>query len=144
MDEVATAVRVSRDDFKKVTNYRGPDIEAGAFDSLFLRAWKPDGAQTNYQVYVADYYTSEWRFYTSADDSDGTRLNVTLIDREVGSCSRYGGCSHFEHMGINITRDYLERKAESGMTFQISGRGGKEVFFIPGFHIKGFLASTPK
>lgn len=144
MEDAATAVRVSRDDFKKMTDYRGPDVAEGSSDTLFIRAWKADGQPTRYQVYVADYYNSEWRFYTSAYDSDGTRLDVTLIDRQVGSCSRYGGCSHTEHMGINVSRDYLEQKAESGMRFQISGRGGQEVFFVPGFHIKGFLASTPK
>lgn len=142
-EDTAAAVQVSRDDFKKVTRFDGTDIADGTTDILFIRAWKADGMPTKYQVYVADFYTGEWRFYESAYDSDGTNLDVTLIDRKVGSCSRYGSCSHHEHMGINVSREYLEKKSDSGMSFQISGRGGQAVFFVPGFHIKGFLARTP-
>ena len=128
----------------KVTWYNGADIFDQAYDTVFLRAWKNDGAPSRYQIYVADYYGGEWRFYESAYDSNGTRIDTTLIDRKVISCGSYTGCTYAEHMGLNVTRDYLERHAATGMTFQISGRAGKEIFYIPDFHIQGFLASTPK
>jgi len=143
-EDTAAAVQVSRDDFKKVTHFTGTGIGDGSDEVLFLRAWKADGMPTRYQVYVADFYRSEWRFYESAHDIDGNTLDVTLIDRKVGACSRYSGCSHHEHLAINISREYLEQRVPSGMSFQISGKGGKEVFFVPGFHIAGFLASTQK
>lgn len=144
MEEVALTVQVSRDDFKKKTSFNGPRIPAGPFDTLFLRAWKLDGQPTQYQIYVADYYQAAWRFYTSAHDSDGMRFDVTLISRDVGSCSRYGGCSHFEHMALNVTRDYLEAAASKGVTFQISGKTGDQVFSVPPMHVAGFLASVPR
>lgn len=144
MEEVALAVRTSRDEFKKMTRFTGPDIAVGTFDTLFLRAWKPDGQPTRYQIYVADYYDGEWRFYSSANDSNGTRMDVTLIDRKVGSCSRYGGCSHFEHLALNVSREYLEAAVTTGISFQLSGKAGEQVFNVPPMHVAGFLASVAK
>lgn len=144
MEEVALAVRTSRDEFKKMTRYTGPDIAAGSSDTLFLRAWRHDGQAPSYQIYVADYYVGEWRFYTSANDSNGTRMDVTLIDRKVGSCSRYGGCSHFEHMALNVSREYLEAAVTTGISFQLSGKAGEQVFNVPPMHVAGFLASVAK
>lgn len=138
---VAGAISVQRDDFKKVTNYKGPDAAVGMFDSLFIRAWKTDATgNVDYQIYVIDYYDGEWRFYNSAYDSNGNRLDTTQISQDVGSCSAYRGCSHFEHLGLNVTREYLEKNQENGIRFKVSGKAGEEVFFIPSAYIKAVLS----
>lgn len=137
---VLGAISVQHDDFKKITTYKGPNVLYDIFDQVFLRAWKSDATGIiSYQIYVMDYYNDEWRFYNSAYDSNGISLNTTLISRDVFSCSRYG-CSHKEHLGLNVSREYLEKNQYSGIRFKVSGKAGGEVFFIPGGYIKAFLS----
>lgn len=133
-------VRVERDDYKKVTNFRAINAAANRFETLMLRAWRHDGGELIYQIYVTDYYsTGSWRFYEEAHDRSGHRFDVTLIGREVGSCSAYSGCSHFETVGLNIERAYLERHQESGIDFRVSGRAGTADFFLPPEYVQSFL-----
>lgn len=137
---VSSAISVQRDDFKKITNYKGPNASPDILDQVFLRARKADATGSiTYQIYVMDYYNGDWRFYNSAYDSNGNSLDTTLISRDVGSCSRYG-CSHEEHLGLNVSRAYLEKNQDSGIRFKVSGKAGEEVFFIPGGYIKAFLS----
>jgi hypothetical protein len=104
---VSSAVSVQRDDFRKITNYKGPNASSNTLDQVFIRAWKTDATGSiAYQIYVMDYYDGDWRFYDSAHDSNGNSLNTTLISRDVDSCGRFG-CSHREHLGLNVTREYL-------------------------------------
>ncbi len=131
-------IKVSYDEFKKLTKYEGSNVATGA-DVVFLRAWKPDKSPMVIQIYVMDYYHDEWRFYHSAWDSDGIKLDTTQISRDVGTCSRYSGCSHYEHLGLNVTREYLEKHRRTGVRFQLSGKAGEEVFSIPAAHIDAFL-----
>jgi hypothetical protein len=136
---VARAISVNRDEFKKVTNYTGPD--ASNFpDSVLIRAWKPDNGRLSYQIYVRDEYEGDWRYYNSAHDSNGTRLDTTVIDREVLTCSR--GCTLWEHLGLNVSREYLEKNQRQGIRFKISGKGGEEVFYIPPAYIGAFLSAV--
>ncbi|WP_420465584.1 hypothetical protein [Panacagrimonas sp.] len=137
---------VKRDEFKKLTKYEGPDIATRQNDTLMLRAWAHDSTgRTTFQVYVTDYYDSSWRFYEYAHDSHGARLDATRISRDVGSCNSYGGCSHYETLGINVDQQYLEAARGTGITFKISGSGGEEVFTVPASYVSGFLeAVTPQ
>lgn len=136
---VGSAITVQRDDFKKMTNFKGPNASPDILQKLFLRAWKTDATGTiSYQIYVMDYYRGDWRFYNEAYDSNGTSLDTTIISRNVDSCSRYG-CWHEEHLGLNVTRDYLESHQASGIRFKVSGKAGENVFYIPSGYIKGFL-----
>ena len=137
---VSGAISITRDDFKKVTNYKGPNASQNFFDEVFIRAWKTDATGIiTYQIYVVDYYNGDWRFYNSAHDSNGNSLNTTQISRHVGSCNRYG-CSHEEHLGLNVTREYLEKNQYSGIRFKVSGKAGEEIFFMPGGYINAFLS----
>lgn len=136
---VAGAISIKRDDFKKITNFVGPDAVENSPDRVFIRASKSDDGRVIYQIYVMDYYSGDWRFYDSAYDSNGNRLDTTLISRKVDSCDRYG-CSHEEHIGLNVTRTYLEENKEGGIRLKISGKAGEEVFSIPSGYIKAFLS----
>lgn len=138
--EVASAISINHDNFKKLTNYKGPDASSNINDKLFIRARKNDSNdRVDYQIYVMDYYYGDWRFYNSAYDSNGNRLDTIIISRDVVSCDEYG-CSHEEHMGLNVTRDYLENNQNAGIRFKISGKAGEEIFFIPAGYIKAFLS----
>lgn len=137
---VSAAISVQRDDFKKITNYKGPNASSDILDLVFLRAWKTDATgSVTYQIYVMDHYYTDWRFYSSAYDSNGNSLDTTLISRNVGSCSQYG-CSHDEHLGLNVSQAYLENNQDNGIRFKVSGKAGEEIFFIPGGYIKAFLS----
>ncbi len=142
--EISNKITKKFDDFKKITNFEGPVESNGQCDSVFLRAWKADGEkEATYQIYVMDYYSGEWRFYSHAFDEDGNPLDFTQISRDVGSCSRYGGCSHYEHVGINVTRKYLEKRAERGVRFKVSGKAGEEICSLSSPYIKAMLAAIP-
>lgn len=139
--DVIKQIKIEHDNFKKLTNFTGPNAAKNTFllqDELFIRAWKEDitGAIL-FQIYIADYYKGDWRFYDHAFDSDGNSLTVQRIHREVIGCQN--GCTLREHIGINVARKYLELNIEKGIQFKISGKGGEEVFFIPSGYIKGIL-----
>ena len=137
---IAREISIQHDDFKKITSYTGPEADINWITELFIRAWKDDKTGIfAYQIYVKDYYEGDWRIYDSAYDSEGNSLDVTQISRQVESC-RYSRCSHYEHLGINITREYLEKNQESGIRFKVIGRAGEEIFTIPSAYIKAFLS----
>lgn len=137
----AERVLVQNDEFKKVVNFTGPNCAADPSDSVFLRAWKNRDGEITYQVYVRHMYTGSWRFYDSAWDSNGSRLDVTVISRDVRSCAG-GTCSHDEHIGINVSQRYLDHAAmaPAGMVFKIDGKGGEHIFNVPPAYIEGFLS----
>lgn len=128
----------SFDDFKKITSFKGQQLDSGD-STVFLRSWKLADGKLSHQVYVADTYYGGWRFYQSATDSDGKDLEFTSINRSVGTCGRYTGCSHNEHVGISVSKAYLESKKTTGMRFRVYGKGGQETFTLPGDYIADYL-----
>ena len=138
--EITNLVIVEYDEFKKVTRYVGPHYPGYILGSnVFLRAWKYDSYSTiTYQIYASSYYRGDWRFYDQAYDSDGNQLDTTVIDRYVISCYQ-SPCSHSEHIGINISRDYLEKHRNGQIRFKIEGRAGEDIFTIPSSYISAFL-----
>ncbi|BBJ22141.1 hypothetical protein [Candidatus Nitrotoga sp. AM1P] len=142
VQSIASAISVQRDDLKKTTNFKGPNSSKGILDTVLLRAWKSDeGEGFSYQIYVIDYYHGDWRFYDTASDSKGNILNITLNSRDISSCD-YSTCAHHEHLGINVSREYLEKNQENDIVFKLSGKGGEETFIIPSAYIKAFLFVT--
>ena len=56
--EISNKIKKDFDEFKKITNYKGPEESWGNCDSIFLRAWKSDTEkEAAYQIYVMDYYS---------------------------------------------------------------------------------------
>lgn len=136
---VTQAVDVKRDDFKKSTTYRGPYIQGKQSDTVYLRATKFDiNNSVLYQIYAVDFYYGDWRFLDNTYDVDGNALKTLVIDRKVHSCAG-GSCLKGEHVGVEVTRDYLEKNIAQGIRIKISGKGGEEIFSIPGPYVKGFL-----
>ena len=137
---IASAISVQRDDLNKITNYKGPNSSSSILDTVLLREWKSDeDGGFSYQIYVIDYYHGDWRFYDTASDSKGNNLVIKLNSRDVSSCD-YVTCAHQEHLGINVSREYLEKNQENGIVFKVSGKGGEETFIIPSTYIKAFLS----
>jgi hypothetical protein len=140
VQSIANAITVQHDDLKKTTNFKGPNSSKGILDTVLLRAWRSnESGSISYQIYVIDYYHGDWRFYDAASDSKGNNLTITLNSRDVSSCD-YFTCAHHEHLGMNVSRDYLEKNQENGIILKVSGTGGEETFIIPSIYIKAFLS----
>lgn len=137
--DVAAATNVQRDEYGTSTIYKGPNIAIKPQDHLFIRATKADAGSVSYQIYVSVNYTGVWRFYNWAYDADGSTLDLTLYSRNFADCTR-NDCAHNEHMGVDVKREYLAQHVQSGLRFWLSGKAGKEAFFIPSGYIKAFLS----
>lgn len=140
---VYDAITIERDDFKKLITYEGPNAVSDHYlDKLYIRAWDLDELEyTEYQIYVVSHYGKRWRRYDSAYDTDGKRLEAKSLTRKVDSCSRMG-CSYYEHVAIDVTKEYLEQNKDSGIHFKISGQGGEAVYLLPAGYIQAFLEKT--
>lgn len=137
------AVKVTKDSFKKLTKYQGAELNYGELRSMFLRLSKIDGVMDHsYQFYFVDNYDGGWRFYDSAHDSNGNKLDAISIDRSVGSCSKYSGCSHWEHVGVSVSHEYLQKNSNTDFKIKISGRGGEIIFNVPADYVRHFLNAT--
>jgi hypothetical protein len=137
---IASKVSVQRDDFMKIVNYIGPNVAEENASRLLIRVWKNEQSpSTSYQIYVSHAFFNEWRFYDSAYDSNGERLDTSKIDTNASMCDRYG-CMYTETVGLNVTRGYLEKNKGTGIKFKVSGRKGEAVFSLSGAYIQGFLS----
>lgn len=146
----ALAVTSQHDDAQKLTQYDGPNLIPAASsesiriapDQLFLRAWKFDeSGKVGFQIYVISRYTDDLRAYDEAWDINGNPLALTRISEATGSCGRYG-CTHVEHVGVDVNRDYLVKNQTAGIRFKLKGKGGEAIYFLPGEYVEGFLAAV--
>lgn len=107
--------------------------------SYFLRALF-SGRQTDdpseIQLHVSAYL-SDWAFLDRAY-SQGRRLSVTEISREVGSCSAFG-CSKHEDLAINLTLADLESYSDNGLEVKIEGDQGSITLAVPSPYFRAFL-----
>lgn len=139
----SSLTKVTRDDFKKTTNYQGAN--ASPQNALYLRAWRDDRtASTTFQVYLTSFYSTEWRHYDEAYDSDGNRLDFISINKRVDSCNGDRGCYYEETVGLYVTRKYLEDHQDTGIRYKVSGKTGEFTGFLPAAYVKGFLMSVDK
>jgi hypothetical protein len=143
--EWSQKVTKNRDNYKKAVTTEGAVLSSGR-SKFFLRAVEMDAepAKPSMVVYVMSVYDGDWRFYRTANTIDGKRWEPMIVDRSVLACSRYGGCSHAEHLVIDFGPSYLQSNVETGIDFKISGKGGEESFYLPPNYIAAILASVPE
>ena len=141
-DKVKNQIVFTHDTYKKQTTFQTPNLGT-EFDQLFIRgSLNDDSPSINFQIYIADYYYGDWRFYHSAYDSLGKKLKTTQISRDIISCtSRLYGCSHKEHVGILTSYSYLKNATTSGINLKVYGKAGDATFYIPGGYIVGLLSA---
>lgn len=144
---VTRAVRTSRDEFRGITLYEGPNASVDVtFDedplwALRLRAGKAKGGAARYQIYVKDSYVgTRWPDYNEAYDSRSARLALRRIDREVKNCTRE--CLFTEELAIDVSSEYLENARETGIRFRVYGSNRAREFLIPAGYVKGFLTAV--
>lgn len=142
--DVAGASSVQRDEYKKITIYRGPNIANKQPDQLYIVATKTDFGGISYQIFAIINYSGAWRFYNNAHDTKGNSLDITLMTRHLDKCTR-NDCAHSEDIVINVTKKYLEEYMQSGLRIRVSAKAGEdEVFIIPPGYIKAFLSLSEK
>lgn len=138
----AEGTKVEHDNLKNITMFSGPYYKVSYDNFIYLRAWKNDiSSETTYQIYVRAGYYGDWRNYNSAYDSNGNQMDFQYISKDVDVCSGTSSqCNHVEHVGINVTRSYLEKHIKSGLSFKVSGTTpGEQIYMLPGGYIDSFL-----
>lgn len=145
--DVSSNVTVERDDFKKLIQFSGPTIKLGFGDGIAqLRGYESTRKEVQQLVeptaqLVVKMFPFSWVFYDTAYDADGRRLEVTVLNRSVGSCSKYL-CSHDETVSVKLPRGYLSEH-KNGIRIQVSGKGGSYEVAVPGAYVQGFLTAMP-
>ncbi len=141
--EVKSKITISKNEHRGLVNVKAP-IVGGGFDSQYylLRSHRNIGGyfedNSNIQIYVRSSF-NEWAFLNRAY-SKGKRLNITLIDREVGSCSEYG-CIIYEDVAINLTLGEIKKVVllEPSFKFELSGKSGSRRVEVPKAYFQAFV-----
>jgi hypothetical protein len=130
---------VERDDFKKITRVSGSAIYIGKNDytgNRYLRflAGKPDRATEPAYFLIWGSESYSWCFWTELVDTNGARFK---FERE--SSEAFGGRVS-EVWSTTVSREYLNKMAESGMRVRVYGERTSEITFtISNCFPAGFL-----
>lgn len=125
-----------------VTAILGPEVMFSnglGFHNFRLYGWldpRDPELHESFQVVVRARFPR--RVYLKQAASKGTALRTKLIDAER-VCG--GGCTWYETVAVVLTEDEVERYAETGLVFQITGRRDRVVVSVPAGHFAGHLAS---
>jgi hypothetical protein len=92
------------------------------------------------------YYKADGlRNYDTAQDSEGNKIDVIVMYRDVGNRTGAGTMDYYEeHMIINFSRKGLQDFRQTGLSITITGEGDSaETVFLPAFYIAAFLDTVP-
>lgn len=141
--------KIDYDQHKNLTTVAGPAIFAQ--NNLFghrylLRTWQKGKSIKDFQT--AQLYIiaalDDWYFLDTAY-SNGKKLKLAQISRDVGSCSSSGGCTVSETVGISLTRQEVIALSKSAQNYdvKISGNKGSITLSIPAAYFSGVLMAYP-
>lgn len=143
---VSKEIKVERDAFKNTISYRGPvvsnsadnDSDAPEVEEINLHARKEQNHTTLYFLSVTDYYHGDWRGFDQAFDIAGSKFH-TLTSKHNVNC--YFFCGYDEVLDIELSRDYLDKHAKTGITMRLYGASGvaSAPFTLSASYIEGFL-----
>lgn len=140
--EAVAIATTSKENYNRgVIKYDAPIVfeKNNILNSFYnLRGWRDSKTKKfiGAQIYLS-IPTTKWAFYNSAF-SGGKSLDVTTIDKSVGSCSEYG-CRLTEIVGINLSVAQLKQFSEEGFIGEVSGKRGALPVVIPKEYFTGFL-----
>jgi hypothetical protein len=139
---VQARTKIKEDEFTKKTTYIGPKFSF-EFGDIFLRAWAgPGSPNPPFQIYVKQF-GSNWHDFYAYYDANGKQLDITPIDREINRCSNGGYCGGHEHVGVSVTREYLQQFSTTGLRFKLVGKSQNAIYEMPAGYIQGFLSVVP-
>ncbi len=136
---------IDYDKHENVTTINGPIIFAdqNVFGHMYsLRTWKKGKSVKDFdriQLYVVASL-DDWSFLDSAY-SNGKKLDLVKISRDVGACSSYDGCSVRETVGINLTKGKVNELAKGYTNYEVKiiGQKGSIVITVPATYFEGVL-----
>lgn len=141
-------VRVTTSEFDSSVKLESPELSEGTFYNVPARAWslrtlidKKTKATTHYLIFD-DRYNGEWRFWSSATSDAAEDLRTIQVSRDVGSCSRYSGCSHYERMGVVIPDAMMERALKETVRIRLAGRGVNYVIALNSTYVEYLTDAT--
>ena len=139
---VAAKTHVTRDDFKKITMIKSPDMIFGGdnFVDIYrynLCAERKDGEEkpTYYlMLFTQRGYEQSWAFWESAADQNGKEFKLNNECREV-----YTAGIVQELSTADVGREYVEALRKSGIGWRIYGQRATKEFVIAPNLAAGFL-----
>jgi len=143
VDQISSKVKVEYNDTENQTEYRSPKIESWKTRYL-LRGWRVDkDKKVVNQLYLTLFYNDRsWRNYNSAI-SNGIKLKVKSLEKEVSSCSMQVigySCNYMETVGVSLPSGYLDN-SKDGVRFRISSKAGKSKSVnLSGKYVKAYLS----
>jgi hypothetical protein len=127
---------IDTDSYKKTTWIQSPSLDGWIY-SVWLRAQAENSKIISYQIYVSDIY-DDWRFFNSAYDTDGKKLDFRTVDSLVESYGLYAGKTKEDYI-IVVDRKYLNNSIGKEINFKAVGQRGERVIIIPSIYVEGFL-----
>jgi hypothetical protein len=97
------------------------------YNRYFLRSWvNKTSGEVNHQLYVSDYYSGSWAFWTQANSQDAQPLEFVSISRDVVDCGSSVGCLYSEHLGVTIP-DTTLKAHQNSFAVKFYAKTGKEM-----------------
>lgn len=144
--QVASNVLVQHDPHTGSTQVVGPLIfhDNNLLGNTYqIRSWTNPGdskIDNRFQIVVTGRYDK--RVYLKQAYADGEEVSTTAIDRERVSCADF--CIIKEVVGINLTEEEMERRAETGMSFKVLGRRASLTMTVPPGYFSAILDAHRK
>ena len=139
---VEMATQKAADPHTGVTTILGPEAPFANgldFHHFRLRGWLDPRRPTlhdSFQIVVRARFPR--RAYLKQAYSQGRQITARPLDAER-VCG--GGCVWYETVAIPLTEEEMERLAETGFVFEITGRRENVVVDVPPGHLSGFLTA---
>ena len=146
IEKVYQETKINKDTYNKDIWIRGPKfyhtVYGGGDYYIFLRAYITDNKLNFLQIFVVDG-KEEHRFYNSAYDKSGKKLEFNHVDSRISSGDSFWYFSNsvgvVEKFVITIDRDYIDNLPGIDLNFKVYGKRRNHEFKMPGHYIKGFL-----
>ena len=125
------------DGFSPARTVAAPFIRTSDGGYVFAYRKPVNGDAPYYLIQGLVSYNGEWRFFDRAYYQGGVPARFDSLDRDVGHCSRYGGCSHSESYQVAISSVELAQHTRDGnLAVKIDAKGAEGfVIVIPKAYI---------
>ena len=143
--EIGSALTVKDSEFDQDKTIGGPPVftktRRGIFvdnetTRLVVVKNKSTGA-IRIGLYVDIVHSGDWRFYDSISLTDGTRIDSSMKNNEIGTCSSVG-CVLTEAVLVKLTLEQVQQNQD--FKFRVNSRSGTEnTIVLPASYIKGFF-----
>lgn len=137
-EEVTEEIKVVHDPYNGTWTVYTPFYYSGLANGWYS-LMRAGGTRQNvnfYQVYVLNKL-SESASFDRALDIDGNKLDISVVERKVGSS--FGKDTFEEHVVVNLSREYLEAHRERPIQFKLYGKLKTSEVEIAPQMISGFL-----